>query len=549
MTPAGPDRYRDLFAQEARDLVGGLNRSVLALERNPGDEAALREIYRLVHTLKGMAATMDYARTTELLHALESLLDRMLTGAAPVSADLADLLFKATDQIERLTAPGEGGEAWTEEAEAVLEEIGHVSEVKAEAIPRPRPAEEPAPPRPPAAAAHAAPVVPTIRIRVERLDRLINLAGELLIIKSRLRTIAAAAAVDGLRETLDQLDRASDDLQREVLGARMRPIGFLLDRFARSVRDMARELGKQVEFEVAGHDIELDRAILDDIHEPLIHLLRNAVSHGIESPEERVRLGKPGAGRITLSAAREVDRVAIEIVDDGRGMEPEVIRGAAVRLGFVSADRAPALSSQELTGLLFLPGFSTAAATTQVSGRGVGLNVVKSRVEAVRGTVELRSTPGQGTRFVLRFPPTLAIVEALLFRVRGEVFAVPMADVTEVLGITRVQIERSNIMLVRGSAVSLVDLAAALEIGAGEPTAPSASVLISALTGSPTGFVVDEILGRQEVVIKSLGALVSRAAACSGATILGDGRVVLILDLRVLLQGLAVRAEPAEVPA
>lgn len=536
-----PERYRDLFFHESREIVDGLNRCLLALEQVPGDEGALREAYRLVHTLKSMAATVGYRKTADLCHALEAALDELLKGAEAAGSHLLDLLFKAADQLDRLIASGAAEDSGGEAA-ALTEEIAEAARAGAEgAWARPGAA----PDAGHAAPAAARPPVPTIRIRVDRLDRLINLAGELLIIKSQFRTLVGGRQAGGLGDTLDHLDRVAESLQREVLEARMRPIGFLFDRFSRTVRDLSRELDKRVDLQTSGHDIELDRVILDEISEPLVHLIRNAIDHGIEPPSVRVQLGKPPAGTLALAARREVDRVVIEVRDDGRGIDPEAVRRSAARLGLVAGEKADTVTSPELTALLFLPGFSTAGVTTEVSGRGVGLNVVKTRVEALRGTIELESAPGQGTRAILRFPPTLAIVEALLVETRGQTLAVAMADVTEVLEVERSRISAGNVLLARGRAVQLVDLAAALDLGDGAPWSGHGVVLVTSAGGGVTGLVVDRVAGRQEIVIKPVGPLLQQAGSFSGATILGDGRVILILDVHALLRAVAGAPAPA----
>lgn len=527
-------RYSELFLQETRELLQSLGQSLVALERTSGDEAELREIYRIMHTLKSMAATMGYQRMADLSHALETILDRVLQGTLPLTADLMDLLFKAADQIERLTAGGENGEGGDEDTEALLEELAHTA-AGLMSTPSAARAEGSAPHSQAAAASPTRPLT-TLRINVKQLDNLINLTGELLIIKSRLRTLSRALHDPALLEANEQLDRISESLQREVLQARMLPVGSIFGRFSRLVRDLGRELGKDVQLVVSGHEIELDRMVLDAISEPLIHLLRNAVAHGIESAEMRSRLGKPKTGTIGLSGSRAADRVQLEVHDDGKGIDVEEVRATAVSKGFVPAEQAQGLSPRELMAVLFLPGFSTATAVTEVFGRGVGLNVVKTRIEALKGSIEIKSASQQGTRFILRLPPTLAIVEALLVRVRGETFAIPMADVAEVLQINRADFGTQNLLSVRGKAIPLLDLAQALSLSDGTVQPGIAFVLIASLLEGTAGFVVDQVIGRQEIVIKPVERLLKQVGGLSGATILGDGRVVLILDLHALLR-------------
>jgi len=525
--------HRELFVQEAQEILQGLSHCLGALEETPEDEPTLREVYRAMHTLKSMAATMDLRRTADLCHALESLLDRVLKDSLPLTPGQLDILFRSADQLERLTRAADGNEEWDETKQSLLEEALHAAGTESVT---PGSRSDAGTPRLESrtTAVRARPTA--IRMNVRRLDNLINLTGELLIIRSRLRTLGAALNAPALKETIDQLHRVSDSLQREVLQARMLPVGSVFDRFSAVVRDLARQCGKRVRLVVSGHEIELDRTILDDISEPLIHLLRNAVFYGIESPAARAQLGKPETGTITLSGRREADRVVLEVDDDGKGIDVDEVRSVAVGRGFLSADQAQALSPQEVVGLLFLPGLSTASTVTEISGRGVGLNIVRTRVEALRGSIEVKTTRGRGARFLLRFPPTLAILEALLVRVGEELFAIPMVDVAEVIEIDRADLETTNILFTRDRAVPLVDLAQVLDLGASAGRHRRALVLISSLTTRGPGFVVDQVAGQQEIVVKPIDRVLNRMGGISGATILGDGRVVLILDLQALVR-------------
>ena len=525
--------HRELFVQEAQEILQGLSHCLGALEETPEDEPTLREVYRAMHTLKSMAATMDLRRTADLCHALESLLDRVLKDSLPLTPGQLDILFRSADQLERLTRAADGNEEWDETKQSLLEEALHAAGTESVT---PGSRSDAGAPRLESrtTAVRARPTA--IRMNVRRLDNLINLTGELLIIRSRLRTLGAALNAPALKETIDQLHRVSDSLQREVLQARMLPVGSVFDRFSAVVRDLARQCGKRVRLVVSGHEIELDRTILDDISEPLIHLLRNAVFYGIEAPAARAQLGKAETGTITLSGRREADRVVLEVDDDGQGIDVDEVRSVAVGRGFLSAAQAQALSPQEVIGLLFLPGLSTASTVTEVSGRGVGLNIVRTRVEALRGSVEVKTTRGRGARFLLRFPPTLAILEALLVRVGEELFAIPMVDIAEVIEIDRADLETTNILFTRDRAVPLVDLAQVLDLGASAGRHRRALVLISSLTTRGPGFVVDQVAGQQEIVIKPIDRVLNRMGGISGATILGDGRVVLILDLQALVR-------------
>jgi len=391
----------------------------------------------------------------------------------------------------------------------------------------------------------------TVRVDVERLDRLMNLVGELVVDRIRFQQIAQrlreVRLVDGVAEELAEatthLGRVASDLQAEVLKARMLPIEHLFSRFPRYVRDLARRAGKRVELVLEGQDTELDRSVIEQIGGPLMHLVRNAIDHGIEPPEERERAGKPAAGRLCLAAFQEEEGIVVVVEDDGRGIDTDRVRQKAVALGILSPEAAGRLSEEEAVELIFHPGLSTAQAVTEVSGRGVGMDAVRAGVQALGGSVEVETRRGQGTRFLLRLPLTLAIVRALLVSCGGERYALPLAGVQEIVEVPAGRVHRvgpHRTTLLRGAVLPLVSVHEALEI----PVPEGTDRLLCVVTGGRrrVGLWVDRVLGEGEVVVKPLGPYLGQVPGVSGATILGDGRVALILEPAALVR-LAVREE------
>jgi len=372
-----------------------------------------------------------------------------------------------------------------------------------------------------------------IRVDLRRLDELMNMIGELVIARGRLDALSARFAEPDLADVTRDIGRLSGSLQGEILQARMVPVWQVFDRFPRMVRDLARQMGRQVAFRVEGKEIELDRAILDEIADPLVHLLRNAVDHGIEPPEERVARGKPAMGQLVLAAVRERSSVAIRVTDDGRGIDRARVLHKAKELGLV-ADEVEQLSDDDaLAHLIALAGFSTAEHVTDVSGRGVGIDAVTTSVRALGGSLEVKSEDGRGTVFTIRLPTTLAIVRALLARVGTETYALPLTHVAEMTESRRgdVQlVQGREILLLRGQAVPLVRLWERLGVAHSGPRPASQPVIVLAMGERRSGVVVDALLGQQEIVVKPFEPPRGTTPVFSGATILGDGAPALILD-------------------
>ncbi|MFN8635377.1 MAG: chemotaxis protein CheA [Chloroflexota bacterium] len=397
----------------------------------------------------------------------------------------------------------------------------------------------------------ARPQTATVRIDVERLDRLLNLVGELVIDRTRLIGLGRALQdqmgehhmLSEITETVFHLGRITDEMQAEVMKSRMLPIGTVFSRFPRVTRDLSTRQGKKVELVIEGQETELDRSVIEEIGDPLVHLLRNAIDHGIELPEERVAAGKPELATVKLTAEHVESSIVITVQDDGRGIDPAKIKAKALERGVISFETSQRLSDAETVELIFSPGFSTATTVTEVSGRGVGMDIVRTNVERLGGTVEVQSKLGEGSRFFLRLPLTLAIVQALLVRVGGGIYALPLSSVTETLRVpvTDIQkLQQQEAILLRGRVLPVVRCSNLFHCTSEIPADARDILVVAVKVGErQIGLAVDRLLGEQEVVIKSLGDLIGDVPGLSSAAILGDGTVALIVDVPALVQRLA----------
>ncbi|MDK2816829.1 MAG: two-component system, chemotaxis family, sensor kinase CheA [Moorella sp. (in: firmicutes)] len=396
-------------------------------------------------------------------------------------------------------------------------------------------------------------VTQTVRVDVQRLENLMNLVGELVIDRTRLAEVGnglkARLGNEELLETLEEVSlhigRITSDLQEEIMKARMFPIDQVFNRFPRMVRDLARKAGKEIDFIIEGRETELDRTVIEEIGDPLIHLLRNAIDHGIEEPAARLKAGKPRHGTVRLRAFHQENQIVITVEDDGAGMDPEKIKARAVARGLISREAAARLGPREALDLIFLPGLSTSDKVTDVSGRGVGMDIVRNHLEKINGTIDIRTTPGRGTCFTIKLPLTLAINRSLLVQAGGRVYAFPLANVVEIISITPDDIQyvhRQQVVVVRGRVLPLIYLGQALGVAGAVPAGENYAVVIVGLAEKQIGFIVDNLIGEQEIVIKSLGNFIGKIPGIAGATIMGDGSVALILDVRSLVNDLGVEA-------
>jgi len=378
----------------------------------------------------------------------------------------------------------------------------------------------------------------TVRVDIGRLDNLMNLVGELVINKTRLEQIGLTHRITDLLEAIEQMGRLTTDLQNLVMKVRMVPIKQVFNRFPRMVRDLARELNKEVQFIVEGQDTELDRTVIDEIGDPLVHLIRNAIDHGIEQPDERIKVGKEKTAFLRLAARHDGNNVIIMVEDDGRGIDIEKIRRKAIEKGFLTEKEGEYTDESEILKVIFRPGFSTAEVVTDLSGRGVGMDVVKSKIESLNGNISIETKKNAGTKVIISLPLTLAIIQALLVSVGGEQYAIPLSSIDETTFILPEQIKtvkNQEVMVLRGTVLPLLRLDRLLDIPPDNTGNGELFVVVVRKGERRVGLVVDQLVGQQEIVIKSLGQLLTGIRGIAGATILGNGQVSLILDVNSLV--------------
>jgi two-component system chemotaxis sensor kinase CheA len=413
--------------------------------------------------------------------------------------------------------------------------------------PSPRPA---APAGKPAAAAGASAEgqgETSVRVDTRRLDDMMNMVGELVLVRNRLANLQAMIMDEKVAKAVADLSMVTSDLQSVVMKTRMQPIKKVYGKFPRLVRDVARSLNKEVELVMRGEETEVDKNLVEILYDPLVHLVRNSIDHGIESPEQRTAAGKSRVGRLELTAEQAGDHILLMVADDGAGMDPDVLRRKVVEKGLYDAESAARLTPQECYNLIFLPGFSTKSVISDISGRGVGMDVVRTKISQINGAIEIDSTRGHGTRMSIKVPLTLAIMPTLMVTIGPQIFALPLASVVEifdmVLGKTHV-IDGQETIVVRDKALPLFYLRHWLVRGSRNTPIPENGHVVIAQAGSQrVGLVVDQLIGQEEVVIKPLGAGVHGTPGLAGATITGDGRISLILDLPALVRRYAKRAQ------
>jgi two-component system, chemotaxis family, sensor kinase CheA len=524
-------RYAKLFESESREYLSDINTALLELERGAG-EAAVARLFRGVHTMKGMGAAMGYTSVSELSHELETLLDKLRNGTITVTPAIIDALFAGVDALEQAVALATAPTPQQLEVRDVVTRIRQVGELSPQALTAEfaisKTEQSASPVAAPKAARH-------IRIDSRRLDTLMNVVGELVIARDRVVQIAARLGDEGLVEATRHASQIVATLQTEIMTSRMVPVWQVFERFPRVVRDAARALGKEVEFKIEGKEIELDRSMLDEMGEPVLHLLRNALDHGVELPSERVKAGKPPVATLILTAERDRATVLIRVTDDGCGIDQSRVLPRAKALGIVSPTTTK-LSEQELIAIISRPGFSTADKVTDMSGRGVGFDVVATKVRSLGGSLEVRTDEGLGTSVSMRLPLTLAISRALLARVDNEIYAIPLTHVVETFALSQPmlsEVKGKEVVAFRDDIFPAIRLRE--RVGLPPAAGSGGQVVLIELAERRAALIVDEFVGQQEIVMKQFDGVNGSRTLFSGATILGDGAPALIIDASTLL--------------
>jgi two-component system chemotaxis sensor kinase CheA len=567
------------FLVESSEGLDTLDRNLVALEQSPRDQALLASIFRCIHTIKGTSGFLGFGKLESVTHVGESLLSDLRDGKKVLTPEITTALLQLVDAVRRILssvqANGTDGDDDFPALVALLDRLQ-----KGEEAPPPAAAPIAMPVAPvvaapvvatPTAAAPAEPastevkerradavVDSSIRVDVMHLDKLMNLVGELVLARNQILQYSATAEGAALQATSQRLNLITTELQEGVMKTRMQPIGTVWSKFPRVVRDLAAACSKQVRIEMEGKDTELDKTIIEAIKDPLTHIVRNSVDHGIESPARRVAAGKGAEGTLQLRAFHEGGQVNIEISDDGGGIDPERVRQKAVQRGLITPDQSARMTDREILNLIFLPGFSTAEQVTNVSGRGVGMDVVRTNIEKIGGTVDILSTVGAGTTLKIRIPLTLAIIPALVVSTAGDRYAIPQVNLLELVRLDGDEVAKgietvhgAPVYRLRGNLLPLVRLATVLGLDAG-PWVEAArreeavNIVVVQADDRSFGLVVDRINDTEEIVVKPLGKLLKGLGAYAGATIMGDGKVALILDVPGLAQCAGLQAERGE---
>jgi two-component system, chemotaxis family, sensor kinase CheA len=561
------------FLLETHENLAQLDADLISLEKEPTERQTLARVFRNLHTVKGSAGFLGLTKLQAVAHSAENLLSRLRAGELTFNPPIATALLRTVDAIRQVLAGIEAdGSEGAGEYSDLVGELDRLREASGSIAPSPpavipaathlQPTAEPSPPPMPspsivmAVAPAAEPSAQesteprasavsdsSIRVDVGLLDKLMTLVGELVLARNQVMQFSTSQEDGAFLGTVQRLNLLTTELQANVMKTRMQPIGNIWGKFPRVVRDLAVACGKQVRIEMEGQETELDKTIVEAIRDPLTHMVRNAVDHGIELPAIRTERGKPAEGRLSLHAFHEGGKVIIEVTDDGGGIDPQRVRDKAIKVKAVSPEDAARMNDRELVNLVFLPGFSTADKVTHFSGRGVGMDVVRTNIERIGGSVELESRPGRGTTVKMKIPLTLAIIPALTVTSGGERYAIPQVNLLELVRLEGDSVQQKvesirgfPVYRLRGNLLPLVYLNRELAIGNGRTTEGEINIVVLQADDRQFGLVVDAIHDTEEIVVKPLQKQLKGVNVFAGATIMGDGRVALILDVLGIAQ-------------
>ncbi len=572
---ADPELIKE-FLEETNELIESLDNDLVVLETSPDDKSLIDKIFRAVHTIKGTSSFLGFDQLVEVSHSAEDVLHLIRNGEKAMTPEIMDVILEATDVIKVLVKqvkedkfeeieiagikarleglksdkPPQKEEvadevpSETEVQEEIVEEAPQKVETKSAPVQKEKPAQKPADKKGAAADSDkglSGIDATTIRVSVERLDDMMNLVGELVLERNRLlqinRDFRENKNVDEYPEkvadTTERIHFVTTEIQLSVLKTRMVPIDRLFRKFPRMIRDISREMKKKADLLISGGETELDKTVIDELGDPLVHLLRNSIDHGLEAPEQRRALGKPEIGRVELSARQEGNHIIIGVKDDGKGIDVDKVKAKALEREIVTQEQLLAMSKQDIMQLIFEAGFSTAEQVSNISGRGVGMDVVKTNIRKLGGMIELNSEVNMGTEMVLKLPLTLAIMQALMVQVHNDVYAIPLASVIETIKIEDGDIKNVNqkeVIYHRDSVIPLLRLQEVFMVSQNGNTSDTEYMVLVGAGEKRFGLVVDRLIGQEEVVIKSLGDYLGNIPGIAGGTITGDGRVRLIVD-------------------
>ncbi len=522
-------KYKHIFLSDSKRYLLEMNNNLIALEKDPQNQEYINCLFRTFHSLKGMSATMSYASINELSHVMESFLSNLRNGQVQFISPIADILFEGKDLIEKMVEEIASDSPVEVDYKTFIRKVtefnfskkinGGVDTFCPVTIDQPS--------------------LTSIPVESQLLDNLLNIVGEMTTLQSKILGTDKSKPLLNIREDLSQMENFIKKMHSEVTQIRLMPLDTLTAVFPRLVRELGKATGKKIHFEVKGEDIKLDRIILEELWDPLTHLIRNAIDHGIEYPQIRWETNKPPEGKITLWTSREKDTILIGLSDDGNGVDVKQVGERAVEKGILTPEQANNIWEEDMLSILAVPGFTTRRKPNQISGRGVGLDLIKNRIESLGGSLSLSFQPQKGSSYIMKLPMNLAIIQAILVRLNRQIFAVPLNKVTATAEITAREIKgppEERAFMFQGDSIALLDLNESLGLPSRDKSGKNASVSIVMVETKNRiiGLMVDELIGCHQIFVKPLKQPLKRMELFSGTTIWGDGKITLVLDMEKL---------------